>query len=297
MKTRNRIGGFAALAAIILHILPLSAQDESALQAEQIREMLGQLRKQTGTIELPSGVAQLELGKDYYYLGPSDAQTVLVDLWGNMPSNEPIEGMVFPAELSPLDDEAWAFTIFYTEDGHVDDKDASSIDYADLLNSMKDDTEQANEWRAESGYEPVHLIGWASKPYYDAGNHKLHWAKELRFGDDPDHVLNYNIRMLGRKGVLEFNFIAGLNQLDEIETKLPSVLQLASFTAGNKYSDFDPSIDKIAAYGIGGLIAGKVLAKTGIFLKLLLVFKKFWIVAVVGIGAILKRFTGRKANT
>jgi uncharacterized membrane-anchored protein len=287
----------AVLAAMIISVQPVQSQDESVEGLEQIRKMLGQMRRQTGTIELPSGVARLELGDDYYFLDPSDTQTVLVDLWGNMPSNEPLEGMVFPAGVSPLDDEAWAFTISYIEEGHVDVKDAASINYTDLLNSMKADAEAANEWRMQSGYEPVRLIGWASDPYYDSANHKLHWAKELRFGEDQDHVLNYNIRMLGRRGVLEFNFIAGINQLDQIESRLPSVLQLASFTDGNRYSDFDPSIDKIAAYGIGGLIAGKVMAKTGLFVKLLLVFKKFWLLLIVGAGAIVKRFTGRKAAT
>ena len=37
------------------------------------------------------------------------------------------------------------------------------------------------------------------------------------------------------------------------------------FDDGNRYSDFNPDIDTVAAYGIGGLIAGKLAAKAGIF--------------------------------
>ncbi|MCP3672269.1 MAG: DUF2167 domain-containing protein, partial [Gammaproteobacteria bacterium] len=61
-----------------------------------------------------------------------------------------------------------------------------------------------------------------------------------------------------------------------------------------RYSDFNPSIDKVAAYGLGALVTGKVIAKTG-FLAMALVFlKKFGVLIVIGIGAVLKSPFGRK---
>ena len=45
------------------------------------------------------------------------------------------------------------------------------------------------------------------------------------------------------------------------------------------YSEFNPDIDTVAAYGIGGLIAGKVLAKAGVLAAGLVLLKKFWFVA------------------
>jgi uncharacterized membrane-anchored protein len=36
----------------------------------------------------------------------------------------------------------------------------------------------------------------------------MYWAKEINFGGDSENTLNYNIRVLGRKGVLLLNFIA-----------------------------------------------------------------------------------------
>lgn len=59
------------------------------------------------------------------------------------------------------------------------------------------------------------------------------------------------------------NFIANMGQLEEVNAARDEVLAMVSFNDGHKYSEFDPDIDKVAAYGIGGLIAGKVLAKTG----------------------------------
>jgi len=63
--------------------------------------------------------------------------------------------------------------------------------------------------------------------------------------------------------VLVLNFIAQIDQQQLIETKLNSVLALAEFDQGSKYSDFDPDMDDVAAYGLGALVAGKVIAKTG----------------------------------
>ena len=74
---------------------------------------------------------------------------------------------------------------------------------------------------------------------------------------------------------------------------------MTNFNPGHRYSDFDPSVDQVAAYGIGALVAGKLAAKAGLFAKfgvLLLALKKFWILLVIGIGAFLARVF-RRAKT
>jgi uncharacterized membrane-anchored protein len=122
----------------------------------------------------------------------------------------------------------------------------------------------------------------------------LHWAKELKFGDDEINTLNYNIRVLGRQGVLVLNFIAGMDQKELIDSKLDSVLALANFNEGQQYGDFNPDIDKIAAYGIGALVAGKVLAKTGILVAALLFLKKFGVFILVGLGVMFRNLFSKK---
>lgn len=82
---------------------------------------------------------------------------------------------------------------------------------------------------------------------------------------------------------------------------MQEVLGFVEFNPGNRYTDFNSGTDKIAAYGIGGLIAGKVLAKVRFF-KLILGFlvaaKKFLIFIIIAVGAFLKKLfnkiTGRK---
>src|SRR5262249_16179029 len=120
--------------------------------------------------------------------------------------------------------------------------------------------------------------------------HKLHWAKELEFGGDPTHTLNYDVRALGRKGVLKINFVAGIGELDEIKRIIPTVMAMPDFDHGLRYEDYVPRIDKVAAYGIGGLITGKILAKAGILALALAFLKKGWIIILAALGGLANLF-------
>jgi uncharacterized membrane-anchored protein len=148
--------------------------------------------------------------------------------------------------------------------------------------------EEANKQRVALGYSSVQLIGWAASPYYDQENKKLHWAKELSFEGEEENTLNYNIRILGRKGYLMLNIIGNMSVLPQVQTDTNKILASVDFQDGYQYADFNPEMDKVAAYGIGSLIAGKLLAKTGFFVVLL----KFWKLIAIGITGfflVLKR--------
>jgi uncharacterized membrane-anchored protein len=272
----------------LLVALSATAQEQEQITAE---EFLASLNFQKGVITLPGGVASLDLPEGFHYLSPEDTENVLVTAWGNPPGNETL-GMLVQSPDDILADESWAVIIAYEEDGYVSDENADSIDYAEMLEDMQAGSREANAARVEAGYEEVELVGWAATPRYDQAANKLYWAKELRFGDIPVNTLNYNVRILGRTGVLVLNLVATMPQLQEIETAIPTVLAMTNFNPGHRYSDFDPSVDEVAAYGIGALVAGKLAAKAGLFAKfgvLLIALKKFWIFLVIGIGAFLAR--------
>lgn len=266
-------------------------QEEQGMSEE---EFLASLNFQTGKVIVGDNLASLNLPENLVFLDGEDANRVLVDAWGNPPTDELPLGMILPAGISPLADESWAVTVEFEESGFVSDEDAADIDYAEMLEQLQEETVESNAWRAENGYEPIELLGWAAQPHYDAQGKKLHWAKELRFGDSDINTLNYNIRVLGRKGVLVLNFIANMDQLPEIQANVPAVLAMTEFNDGSRYADFDPDIDQVAAYGIGALIAGKLAAKAGLFATALLLLKKFWLVPVLLFGWLAKRLTGKK---
>lgn len=270
----------------------LSEQQQYEIYAENV---WNSLHKKTGEIKLPDAVATLNVPQGFVYLDSKDAEKVLVDIWGNPPGQDTL-GMLFPYAMTPLDYDAWAVTIEYEEDGYVSDENADEIDYYDMLVQMQSDTKSISAERVNQGYQPIELVGWASPPYYDAESHKLYWAKEIKFGNNSVNTLNYNIRILGRKGVLVLNFIAQIDQKSAIESQFDSVLAIANFDQGSTYNDFNPEIDDVAAYGLGALVAGKVIAKTGLLAGVLIFLKKFIIVFIVAIGAFFKRLFKQKKS-
>jgi uncharacterized membrane-anchored protein len=206
-----------------------------------------------------------------------------------------------PSNLDLIGRGAWAVIVTFEKSGYVSDADAAGIDYDELLKDMQAATKEGNEERVKNGYPAVTLVGWARKPVYDAGTHKLYWAKRLRFGGSPEETLNYNIRILGRNGVFNLNVVAGMDELARVEGDVDAILGMVTFKQGHRYEEFDPKIDEVAAYGIAGLVAGGILAKTGFFKALLLgllASKKLLggviIAGAAGGWAALKRFFARR---
>lgn len=286
-----------------LFLLPLVLSAGAALaqgpQAEgeemTVEQFEASLKYQTGTITLRDGLATLTLPAGYRYLDPDNAQRLLVEGWGNPPGEKPL-GMIVPAELSPMTDEGWGVVITYQEDGYVEDGEAAKIDYDKLLKDMQAGTAEANTERVEAGYPSMELVGWAARPRYDAAAHKLVWAQELKVAGAAQHTLNYDVRVLGRGGVLSLNAIAAMSQLPQVERDMQGVLGFVNFNDGHRYTDY-VSGDKVAAYGIGALIAGKVAVKAGLFkvlLAALIAGKKFLVIAVIALAAFLRRLLGGK---
>jgi len=259
------------------------------------------LKPQKGDVVIGDGIAKATLPAHLLYLTPADTEIVLSSIWGN-PKNRHTLGMLIPAEFDPLSDNSWAVVMTFEEDGYVKDDDAAHMDYTKLLGEMKDGMREANEERVKQGYDAIELIGWAAPPRYDAATKKLYWAKELKFGDSSEHTLNYNLRLLGRRGVLVLNAVASMNQLKVVEAATPGILAAVNFQDGHRYADFNASSDKVATYGLAALVAGGVAAKAGLFkglLVALLALKKFLIVGVIALFAGIKQLwawiNGRKA--
>jgi uncharacterized membrane-anchored protein len=286
---------FAALALVAA--IDAAAQDSAIPQKAQ--QLIDSLHFQSGKINVDAAHAALDLNAEFRFLDAADAQKVLSQLWGNPPGDE-VLGMLVPV-AAPLSDpkKSWAVVITYKNEGYVSDKDAAGIDYDAMLKEMQEGTAAANAERKRRGYPEVELVGWATKPHYEASTNKLYWAKELQFDGGPEHALNYDIRVLGRGGYLSLNAVAGMSQLHQIETEMQKVLALTEFDPGQRYTDFNASTDKVAAYGIAALVAGAIAAKAGLFAKLfvlLLAFKKFVIAGFIALVAIVRKFFTRTSS-
>lgn len=264
----------------------------SASEPDTLRTYYDKIDKsfhyESGKITLTEGNGILNVPKGFKFLNAEQTQNVLTNLWGN-PEDKSILGSLVPDGKGVTHSDSWMFVISYQGDGYVKDDDADDIDYDDLLKTMKEDVATANVERKNAGYPEVQLIGWASKPFYDNNLKVLHWAKELQFGQDKEHTLNYDLRVLGRKGMYNISAVAGVNQLAEVKASIPGIIKSVEFNDGHKYLDFDADTDTVAAWTIGGLVAGKVLAKVGFF-AILAKFGKFIVIGIIAAFAAVKKF-------
>jgi uncharacterized membrane-anchored protein len=80
---------------------------------------------------------------------------------------------------------------------------------------------------------------------------------------------------------------------------MKKVVRMASFTQGNRYTDFNSSTDKVAAYGLAALVAGGIAAKTGLIAKLvalLIAGKKLIAVGLFALAGLFRKFFKRNKD-
>lgn len=250
------------------------------------------LSPQTGTVSIREAQASLELSEDYVFYDAADARRILTDVWGNSPADaQGVLGMVMRAGSTPHSD-AWGAVVTFQRAGYVSDDDARDADYAAVLREMQVSTTAANATRRADGFGAVEVIGWAQVPRYDSVDHAVVWARELRFEGEPVNTLNYDLRKLGRSGVLSINLVTTMPHLREIRDVADDLAQATAFDPGAQYDDFNAGTDETAGYGIAGLVAGgaglAVAKKVGLVALLLQFLKPL----LVGLTVLLGLFAG-----
>ncbi len=238
--------------------------------------------KYSGTYDIGK-IGKITVPPNHLFLDSKDAKQYLMSL-DNPPSDD-ILGLVLAVNPDSTMRNIF-YVIWYVNDGHIDDSDAKNMDFTELLEQMQTDLHEGNRMRLDGGYKPIKLLGWASPPFYDDKKHVLHWAKELRFGQDTISTINYNFVVLTREGKVKITAVCDKTTLAEVKTAGEDLLDKFEVVSGSRYIDYDSSIDKLAAYGIGGLIAGKVLSKAGFFSIIGAFFLKYIKVIILGLGGL-----------
>ena len=259
-----------------------SATEAAAPSAEQPNPF-AELKWIHGPTEVAVGEhAQLTVPDGFMYLEPAE-NTKFQNLIQN-PSNGR-ESLIAPADLR------W-FGLFDFEDvGYV--KDDETIDADALLESVKAGTEAGNEERRSRGWAELTITGWRFQPRYDPETQRLEWAIEAVSENLP--VVNFNTRLLGRRGVTAATLVADPAALDPAVTEFKQVLTGFNYNEGETYAEFKEG-DKMAEYGLAALIAGggaAIAAKTGLLKGLW----KFLVAGGIAVAAWLaKIFKGRKQD-
>lgn len=248
------------------------------------------------TVTLGDDLAQLVVEEGYLF---ADAKTTrqLLKTMGNPPSGQEM-GLIAPAS----EEKSWFVVFEHAPVGFVKDDDQDKIDAGALLASIREATEAANEERREMGVEELHVTDWSEPPHYDQASHNLIWALAA-VDDRGGQIVNYNVRLLGRKGYMSVTLVTEPGQLAQTKPAVERVLANFSYKPGNRYAEYVAG-DKLAGYGLAALVAGgagAAAAKLGLFAVIGKFLAKGWkliVVAVVGLGAALRRLLGgRKTAT
>lgn len=235
-------------------------------------------------VTVGEGLATLDLSPELLYLNKED--TIKFEKsFGDTPSEKEI-GSIFPAD----EKQQWAVFLEYDEVGYIKDEEKNKIDADEILNQYKEGTEEANKDKKPEEY--LHVIGWDVAPAYDDKTHRLEWSM---LGEDAqkNKLINYNVQMLTRKGYISFILVSDPAHLAQDKATLHStILSKFKVNDGNRYEDFNEATDKVAEYGLTGLILGglglAVAKKAGLLALLLVFLKKGWVLILVVFGAILK---------
>lgn len=194
-------------------------------------------------------------------------------------------------------DANWMIVIEYDDIGYVSDKDANQLDAGELFKQFQEGNVQQNAKRKTLGVPELFLDGWSEMPSYKAAQHHLVWGLKGHSTDGP--VINFFTRILGRNGYMSVNLIDSPDAIEQSKKDTEGVLGSIRFKTGSRYEDHEEG-DKDSGIGLKALVLGGAgvavvkVAKAGILIKLLLIFKKGFILVFAAIGGFFKWLFGRK---
>lgn len=213
------------------------------------------------------------------------------------------EGIEFPdteAVLTLDSEDAALVYIEWRDEGYVNDSDWKDVDADELLSQYTESTEQSNEARAANGIKAMHVVGWLLRPDYDATTRTVTYALELK--NDQGNWANVVALRLGRSGYAEMTWVGAIETVRSgtRPALLQSTLDAFEYDEGHRYTDFQEG-DKVAAFGIGGLLAAALGVKFGAkgfaaIIAFLVAGKKVIIPAVLLGGGAIAKFWRRIFN-
>lgn len=267
-----------AVVAVLGPVAPASSQPAPRDPAKVLQEIQA-LVWQRGPAEVSiGGLATIKVQPGHAFLDAPNTRRFL-----ELNLNPPRDNHYTLA----AEDFSWFAVFFFESSGYV--KDDEKLDPDGLLKVLRDSDDRGNTERKRLGMPAIHTMGWRVPPHYDAATKRLEWGVELG-QDDGQRVVNYTIRILGRRGVMHVTLVSDPQELDKDIATFKTALGGYDFAAGERYAEFRAG-DRVAEYGLAALVLGgaaAVATKSG-FGKALIKFVGIGVVALFGVIAALFR--------
>lgn len=283
---------FTVLAALVLGCVcaSLMAQEQ---QAQEKKSPLSSLPWKFGPTTVKLGNrATLNVPDGYAFLDASGSRS-LNDILHNPPVDAD-EYTLAPKSLH------WIAFFSYEDIGYV--KDDEKLDPDAILDSYRKGTERSNRERRERGWNEITILGWNAKPEYDTQIKSLAWSILAEDVQTHHQIINYNTRLLGRRGVMDVVVVTSPTRLAPAIADFKSALPGFQYAQGESYAEYRPG-DHVAEYGLAALITGgaiAVAAKKGLFTVIggfLVAAWKFVLAGLVAVGAWFKNLFKKKQQS
>lgn len=300
MKFQNLLLTLAAsVAALSLSSFSYNT-DEDMYNAGYTEEELTYLKGdniygETGIVTLDSCHVTIRVPEGFQFLDGVQANHLFADYWGN-PYDSELLGALIPSENEMFYQVGVAYSITFAECGYISDEDAKAIDTVELLNFLKESNAEYN--KSLEPEQRLTLISWAATPQYIPRWHTLVWGRTYQ-NSVGEKVINYDIRILGRYGSLSVNAVISPEDLPEVREKVGLIIGSVSYNYDYNYDDYDPETDYTSDLTIGSLVAGTILAKTGLLAKIGAILLKSWkliLIAIAAIGALITKLVKGKKD-
>jgi uncharacterized membrane-anchored protein len=274
-----------AAAAVVLASLAGGGQAAAGDDSQKVWDAAMAVAK-IGPIDVPlADQAVLHLPAAEVFVPQPQADRLLAS-FGNPVADPEMLGVILPRDPRAT----WAMPVRFHKSGFIKDDDARTWDADAMLRSLRQGTEEQNRDREKAGIPGLAVTGWSEAPQYDAARQRLAWAMTASVigakADAPQNV-NYNTFALGREGYLSLVMLAALPDLTVLKPVADRQIAALEYNAGKRYADFDPRTDRVAGYGLVGLVVGAADHKESVVAQGLAMARQYagLIIAALGVLA------------
>lgn len=206
------IGCLAIALGLVFNLALISAHAQAPAQSEAARKAELDAAWQAGAEAGTRGPADITLvdqavlaiPADYFFIPKAEGARIMRALGNTI--RDDFAGLVVGTR--PAD--GWIVVVRYIKEGYIKDDEARNWNADELLQKLKDGTEQANKDRVTRGFPELEVLGWIEKPTYDPQTHRLVWSMLTKLKRDPDSAvrgISYNTYALGRDGYFSLNLL------------------------------------------------------------------------------------------
>jgi len=237
--------------------------------------------KKNHYLKIPNSNAQMNILESEYYLLNEDVRQYSWWVFGHDTENNT---MIIGPDYD--------IYMYYNDDGYVNIDDWEKVNPTDLIEQMRKANQKIDDTKIYAKE-----INWIYKPAFDRTNNIVSYSYGVLWSNGNKSMETKNL-ILGKAGYLTQTFVfEKLSNPKENSEYALDTAKFVKFNEGYTYQNFT-SGDKIAAVGIGALVAGSlgvkalksagsVAAATG---GLLLFLKKFWWILLAPLAFLGKFF-------